>query len=235
MRSLGQIVILLGPPGSGKGTQGARLAAQVGIPEISTGEMLRKECQTGSTLGRAIERLLSAGQLVPDELVNRVVANRLRRRDCRKGCILDGYPRTVAQARFLDSILAKLNMASPIALDFQLDPEEIVERLSRRYHCTVCGRTYSLHHAGNGAEMICEQDGSELQRRTDDHPSTIRERLRVYEENAAEVVSYYRGRDYYRICATRAIDEISRELTGILDTALAPVLQSRTNSVPALA
>jgi adenylate kinase len=235
MHSPGQVVILLGPPGSGKGTQAALLASIAGIPQISTGEMLRRECRSGTRLGDTIQDLLSSGQLVPDELVNQVVVHRLRGRDCQNGCILDGYPRTVSQACYLDSLLTELDMAPPIALDFHLDCEEIVSRLSRRYHCTVCGRSFSIRTTAGSHEMRCDSDGSELIRRVDDNPTSIRERLRVYEANAAGVVHYYRQRVYHRICATRPVDEISEQLIGILDAVLTPVRKNSNTAVPALA
>lgn len=234
MHSPGQVVILLGPPGSGKGTQGALLASMLGVPGISTGEMLRKECQSGSRLGRMIEHLLTSGQLVPDDLVNQVVTKRLQRPDCRKGCILDGYPRTASQARFLDGLLANLNMAQPIALDFHVDCEEIVARLSRRYHCAECGRSFSVDPK-QGAGVTCDHDGSPLLRRPDDNPVSIRERLRLYHANAEAVVNYYRQRAYHHICATRPVAEISRQLMSIIDAVPAPVLAHQSHSASAVA
>lgn len=232
--SRGQVIILLGPPGSGKGTQGALLASLMEIPEVSTGEMLRRECHSGTNLGAVIGHLLSSGQLVPDDLVNQVVANRLCRGDCEVGCILDGYPRTVSQAQFLDGLLEELNMAPPIALDFQVDCDEIVSRLSRRYYCAVCGRTSSTTSLGT-AELICDQDGSQLLRRTDDNPASIRERLRLYEANAAAVVAYYRQKKYYEISASRPISEISHQVRGILQKVLTPVLNANPGQLSALA
>jgi adenylate kinase len=235
MHSPGQVVILLGPPGSGKGTQGALLASLKGIPEISTGEILRRECRSGTKLGGLIQNLLSSGQLVPDDMVNQVVANRLRQPDCCHGCILDGYPRTVSQARFLDSLLAELDMAQPIALDFHLDCEEIVARLSRRYYCPECGRTFALGARQRAAGKLCDQDGSQLLRRADDNPTSIRERLRLYQANASDVVNYYRQKTYHEIPATRPVEEITEHLLGILDVGLRPVLGTRSNRQAALA
>ena len=235
MHSTAIVVILLGPPGSGKGTQGALLASKAGIPQISTGEMLRQECRSGTKLGAAIQDLLSAGQLVSDDLVNRVVAKRLRRSDCRKGCILDGYPRTVSQARFLDNLLSQFETGAPVAIDFQVDCEEVISRLSRRYYCAVCGHTFSIEPGLSAPKMACDRDGSPLLRRPDDNPAAIRERMRLHQENAAGVVSYYRDKLYCPIYATRPVAEISAELMEILSGLQAPLLRGRIDRVPALA
>jgi adenylate kinase len=211
-----QFVIFLGPPGSGKGTQAARLSAELGIPAISTGEMLRRECRTGSRLGRAVHNILTTGQLVNDDVMNQVVASRLREQDCRSGCILDGYPRTLSQATFLDGLLAEMRKRRPVVFDFVISPEEIVARLGRRRQCAECGRIVSVAPDFDGAELVCERDGSLLVERADDNPDTVRERLRQYERNAADLVDYYRNQDYHRIAATRAPHEICDELLNTL-------------------
>lgn len=235
MYSPGKVIVLLGPPGSGKGTQSALLASSAGIPEISTGEILRRECRSRTKLGVAIQGLLAAGQLVSDDLVNQVVAKRLHRSDCKNGCILDGYPRTVAQARFLDGLLHDLKMGTPVAVDFQVDCEEIVARLSRRHYCAECGRTFSMEHAADASDLVCDRDGTPLLRRPDDNPISIRERMRLYQENAADVVEYYRQQVYRPIYATRPVDEISSQLMGILKSLPAPFIPTSTSRVPVLA
>lgn len=211
-----QIVVFLGPPGSGKGTQATGLSAELGIPAISTGEMLRRECRSGSPLGRAVQSILASGQLVNDELMNQVIASRLRERDCRSGCILDGYPRTISQARFLDGLLAGLQKPRPVVFDFEVSADEIVSRLSRRRHCAECGRTFSVDSDSSATELVCENDGCPLVKRADDNAETVRERLRLYELNAAELVQYYRDQDYHAICATRAPHDICDELLNIV-------------------
>lgn len=211
-----QFVIFLGPPGSGKGTQAARLSTELGIPAISTGEMLRRECRSGSALGRAVQSILASGQLVSDELMNQVLASRLREQDCRLGCILDGYPRTLSQARFLDRLLAGAHERRPLVFDFEISPEQIVTRLGRRRQCAECGRIFSLPPDSDGAGLVCEQDGSPLVQRPDDNPDIVRERLRQHERNAADLFRYYRHQDYHRISATRSPDQICDELVNIL-------------------
>jgi adenylate kinase len=179
--------------------------------------MLRRECQSGSQLGHLVQTVLSAGQLVSDSLVNQVVASRLRQSDCRYGCILDGYPRTVSQARFLDTLLAGLKMPRPIVFDFEIESEEIVARLSRRRQCPGCGRIFSLDGNENPSELFCDRDGVKLIQRSDDNPASVRERLRLHAQNASELVRYYRSKEYHRIRASRNPAEISRELLSILD------------------
>jgi adenylate kinase len=228
-------VVFLGPPGSGKGTQAARLSSQLGVPAISTGEMLRRECRSGSPLGQAVQSILASGQLVKDELMNQVVASRLRERDCRHGCILDGYPRTLSQARFLDALLARMGKRRPVIFDFEISADEIVARLSRRRQCPECGRISSVDLSNGAAALVCENDGAALAQRADDTAETVRERLRLHERNSADLAQYYRDQDYYAICATREPEDICDELLNILAgnwsaplVARAAAVQSRT-------
>ncbi|MBV9156277.1 MAG: adenylate kinase [Acidobacteriaceae bacterium] len=219
-----KVIILLGPPGSGKGTQAERLSSALGICAISTGEMLRREAQSGSALGKMVQDVLSSGQLVSDNLINRVVAHRLQQADCATGCILDGYPRTVAQAQFLDALLEKWNVPAPVVLNFEIPCEEVVSRLSRRRQCTECGRVYTVSTLSTETGILCDRDGSMLVQRADDHPSTIRERLRIYEKNAGQLINYYRSRDYHRVCATGAPSEIADGLMALLGSQWLPSL-----------
>ncbi len=216
MSARGKVIVFLGPPGSGKGTQAARLSATLDIPAISTGEMLRRECQSKSSLGKAVQTVLASGQLVSDDLINRVVAHRLRQRDCKNGCILDGYPRTLAQARFLDGFLAKRKMQRPVVFDFKIEIEEVVARLSNRRQCADCGRIFSVNGDSQASELRCDGDGSALVQRADDNPEVIRERLKLYEQNAGELVRYYASKDYHRIHAMRTPEEVSDDLLGAL-------------------
>jgi adenylate kinase len=209
------VLILFGPPGSGKGTQAVRLASALDIPAISTGEILRSECQSGSLLGRELATMLSSGQLVNDGLVSEVVARRIQNADCASGCILDGYPRTVSQARFLDELLMKLGMPSPTVLDFVVSPREVLARLERRRQCARCGRIVSVETRETGL-LVCELDGAPLIRRADDHVGAIRERLRFYRQNAGELVRYYRKRRYCRVRANRSPDEVTSQIFAAL-------------------
>jgi adenylate kinase len=219
--SRAEVVILVGPPGSGKGTQAALVSPAMGIPTISTGEMLRRECQSGSALGNSVQAILASGQLVSDDLMNQVISSRLRETDCQRGFILDGYPRTVSQARFLARLLRALGMPRPVVFHFDICNEDVLSRLTRRLQCAECGRIFSMDARltnGDSAHhtMLCDRDGSKLVHRADDNAQSICERLRFYEENARRLLGYYRNRSYHRICANRAPEEISNELLTIL-------------------
>lgn len=233
-------IVLMGPPGSGKGTQAAQVSPALGIPTISTGDMLRQECQSGSVLGTALQAILSSGQLVSDELTNQVIASRLREADCQQGFILDGYPRTVSQARFLDRLLSDLGMPRPVVFHFDISDRDVVSRLSRRLQCAQCGRIFSMGPKlmnGDSAdgEMLCDRDGSKLVHRTDDNASSIRERLRIYAENATRLMAYYRSRRYHRIRANRTPEEISNELLTVLGShSAAPILAARARAASQL-
>lgn len=218
----GQIIIFLGPPGAGKGTQASRLSAEFGIPAISTGDMLRRECQSGSKLGRTIEQVLASGELVGDDLVNRVVAARLRHFDCRRGCILDGYPRTLSQAVFLNSLVARMNLPLPVIFDFDLDPHDVIARLARRRQCAVCGRAVSVDPNAPKGELFCDRDGAPLVQRNDDTPAVIHERLRQYRHNTGELVRFYSGANYHRLVATGTPDQVSETLFATCDSGMDP-------------
>jgi adenylate kinase len=238
--SQAKAIILMGPPGSGKGTQAAEISPALGIPTVSTGEMLRRECQSGSALGMAVQAILASGQLVSDELMNQVISSRLREADCQHGFILDGYPRTVSQARFLDRLLTALNLRRPIIFHFDVSDEDVVSRLTRRLQCAKCGRIFSMDSKlrnGNSTDgpMLCDRDGSKLVHRADDNASSIRERLRLYEDNASRLIGYYRNRRYHRICAGRAAEEISNELLTILRShSTAPIPPARARAASQL-
>lgn len=220
MRKHRHMIIFLGPPGAGKGTQAACLSSVLGIPAISTGDMLRKTAASGSELGKIVGRVMASGELVGDDVINQVMAERLRSHDCAFGCILDGYPRTVAQARFLESILEQLDMPEPIIFNFEVSVEKIVHRLSRRRHCPKCGGVFSVNRL---AESIrCKKDRTVLIRRADDAPEAIRQRLDVYRTTGADLIDFYRTRNYHEIAAANTPKEISQELLAAVRT-LAPV------------
>lgn len=238
--SRAKVIILVGPPGSGKGTQAALLSPALGIPTISTGEMLRRECQSGSVLGRSVQSILASGQLVSDDLMNQVISSRLREADCQRGFILDGYPRALSQARFLGRLLAALRMPGPVVFHFDISNEDVISRLTRRLQCAECGRIFSMSSEltnGDSADrsMLCDRDRSKLVHRADDSVLSIRERLRLYEENAARLARHYRNRRYHRICADRTPQEVSNELLTILRShTSAPVLPARARAASQL-
>lgn len=218
MRNSATVIIFLGPPGAGKGTQAARLSAALGLPAVSTGEMLRQTAACGSVLGKTVQKLMAAGQLVRDDLINQVVERRLRQSDCDSGCVLDGYPRTACQARFLESLLRRLEMPAPVVFDFQLTAEYVIERLSHRRQCPQCGHISSIDLSAGPS--YCDRDGTLLVQRVDDNPAAIRQRLNLYKATFADLVSYYRTRNYHEIDASRTPDEVAAELLAVLDTSV---------------
>ncbi len=209
-------IIFLGPPGAGKGTQAARLSAALEIPAISTGEILRRQCQAGTKLGRELDEILRSGKLVSDGLMERLVECRLSKDDCKEGCILDGFPRTADQAAFLDGLFSRLRMPKPLIFGFEVSAAELIERLKRRRQCPTCGRIYTADSSPGGTQMLCRNDHSVLVPRADDQPAAIRERLRTHERNAAELVRYYRSRDYHSIAAAPSPDQVTAQLFDVL-------------------
>jgi adenylate kinase len=187
-----------------------------------------------------VQSILASGQLVSDDLMNQVISSRLREADCQRGFILDGYPRTVSQARFLSRLLTALDMPHPVVFHFDISNEDVVSRLTRRLQCAECGRIFSMtSHLRNGDSadggMLCDRDGSKLVHRVDDNVVSIRERLKLYGENAARLTGYYRKRRCHRINANRAPQEISNELLTVLRSHTAvPILPGRTRAASQL-
>jgi adenylate kinase len=207
-------MILLGLPGSGKGTQALRLSIALGVPALSTGEMLRREVHAGSRLGRLVRNSLDRGVLVGDELVNEAVCARLQQRDCARGFVLDGYPRTIAQAQFLDKCLKDLGFWPPQVLWLDVSAEDIKARLLSRLECSVCGRTYSATQEAKA--NVCPIDGTALERRADDNLDVILERLRQYEVNTAPLLDHYSASGLHRILATGTPDEVAQRLGEVV-------------------
>jgi adenylate kinase len=223
MNNQTMVIVLLGPPGSGKGTQAGRLAQQIGLTPISTGELLRREAESASDVGEQVRSLLAAGFLVGNDLMNEVVTRRLSGADCHSGCILDGYPRTVDQAWFLDELLRQNGLAEPVVFDFVVSPEQVIERLSQRRQCPACGKIYSAEFDVYGKDRACELDGTPLVRRSDDNAEAIRERLSIYDRNTRSLVEFYKSRRYFAVDALQSPDEINGELMALM-TALEPLM-----------
>lgn len=194
-------VILFGPPGSGKGTQAKLIRQCLSGAHISTGDMLRQRIARGDEVGQAAASLMQAGKLVPDEMVNRMVEDRIREADCQVGFILDGYPRTVAQAGMVDKVLAA-NGIAPLVIHLAVDYNVIINRLAARRQCANCQAVYNLKQNPPRKEGICDNCGGALVQREDDREEVIRERLTAYERQTAPVLEYFRGAGY-------EIDEVS--------------------------
>jgi len=185
-------LILLGPPGAGKGTQAVVLAEKRGLAHIATGDMFREAMRSGSELGQQAKAYVDRGELVPDELTIRMLLERLAQPDCARGCVLDGFPRNLDQAKALDAALAERRQAVNTAVYIRVGEEDLIERLGGRWTCRQCGAVYHQRNNPPATAGRCDQCGGELYQRSDDQPETIRRRLGVYFRETAPVVEYYR-------------------------------------------
>jgi adenylate kinase len=185
------LVILLGAPGAGKGTHAKRLSSLLGIPHISTGDIFREEMEKNSELGQEVRRYVESGELVPDEVVNQIVKKRLSQDDCKKGFILDGYPRTLQQAEALEQILKELSLPLKKVINLVVSEEEIIRRLSGRRICRNCGAIFHIVNMPPKKEGICDYCGGELYQRDDDKPEAIRHRLAVYHKQTEPLIRFY--------------------------------------------
>jgi adenylate kinase len=205
-------IVLLGAPGAGKGTQAEKLIESYGIPQISTGDILRAAVAAGSDLGLEAKRYMDAGDLVPDEVVIGLVKGRLAQPDTDKGFILDGFPRTTAQAEALDAELIALGKAIDSAIAIVVDPEVIVARLTSRRVCRACGAITTA-----SAGTTCPKCGGELYQRDDDNEATVRNRLEVYARSTAPLIDYYRGQGLlHEIDGDRPVDDVFAEVQAVL-------------------
>lgn len=184
-------IIMLGAPGAGKGTQAKLIADKYGIPHISTGDIFRANIKEGTELGKKAKTYMDQGLLVPDELVVDLVVDRVQKDDCKKGYILDGFPRTIPQAEALDEALQKLQDKIDYAIDIEVPDEKIIVRMSGRRACVACGATYHVVNVPSKVEGICDRCGAELILRDDDKPETVQKRLDVYHAQTQPLIDYY--------------------------------------------
>jgi len=194
-------LIFIGPPGSGKGTQAKRLAAQHGVPHISTGDMLREAIADGTELGRQAAPIMASGALVSDDLMLGIIDERLAKSDAQRGFILDGFPRTLVQAEKLDAIVGKTSGngdAGLRVLQLLVPDDAIVERISLRRSCPTCGAIYHLASAPPAVDMVCDRDGAELIARTDDNETAVRKRLEAFHRQTLPVATYYKAKNLLR-------------------------------------
>lgn len=210
-------IILLGPPGAGKGTQAKKLAEDLSIPQISTGDMLRAAVKNGTELGLKAKSFMDAGGLVPDEVVIGIVKERLAQPDCEKGFILDGFPRTIPQAQALDRVAGELGKEIRFVLSLEVDPEELMERLCGRRTCPGCGAMYHVKFNVPKQAGKCDKCGAALIQRDDDIEDTIRKRLDNYNKSTAPLLDYYRNTGKIRsVMASGEIDAIYKNIVNIL-------------------
>lgn len=210
-------IILLGPPGAGKGTQAKKLTAEFSIPQISTGDMLREAVKNGTELGKKAKSFMDAGGLVPDEVVIGIVKERLAAKDCGNGFILDGFPRTIPQARALDRVTKELGKEIRFVLSIEVDQNELMERLCGRRTCTGCGAMFHVKFNPPKAAGKCDKCGTALIQRDDDREETITARLANYNKATAPLLDYYRNTGKIRtVMASGEIDAIYASIVKIL-------------------
>lgn len=186
-------LIFLGAPGAGKGTQAREVAKHYGIPQISTGDMLRDAVKRETALGLAAKARMEAGKLVPDDVVDGIVAERINEPDCKDGFILDGFPRTISQAQFVERILDAKGERRPLVLDIEVTEELLLKRLTGRRTCPTCGEIYNIYFNPPKVDGVCDKDGGKLLQRSDDNETSIRQRLEAYHKQTSPLIEYYRG------------------------------------------
>ncbi|MGB0683035.1 MAG: adenylate kinase [Magnetovibrionaceae bacterium] len=211
-------LILLGPPGAGKGTQAKRLEDHYKIVQLSTGDMLRAEVKSGSDLGKEAKSVMESGGLVSDELVISIISSRIDQDDCKNGFILDGFPRTVPQAEALDVMLDEKGLKIDHVIELKVDDEAMVTRITGRYTCAKCGAGYHDEFQKPAKEGVCDKCGStEFTRRADDNEETVRNRLTQYHEQTAPIIGYYESKGAMQgVDGMADIDDVTGALKGIV-------------------
>ena len=211
-------LVIFGPPGAGKGTQGALLADTLGLLRLSTGDVLRDAVKRGTPMGLEAQRYMNAGELVPDEVLIGIVSDYLGNEARDTGVIFDGFPRTIAQAERLDELLATRKRPLRAVLVLEVEDDTLVKRLSGRRSCGVCGALYNVYYEPPRDDNRCDACGSELTTRPDDEPATVKRRLDVYKQQTAPLLDYYEGsmQSVYRINGDRAVTDVQADLLGML-------------------
>jgi adenylate kinase len=217
---LNRAVIFLGPPGAGKGTQAKELAAHYGVPHLSTGDMLRENVAKGTPLGAKAKPVMERGELVPDSLVLKMIAERIERPDCSHGFVFDGFPRTVAQAQYLGVLLKQHGYGQPSVIHFVIDQALLMRRITGRRMCKVGGEIYNLFERPPKVPGKCDNDDGELEQRPDDREEVVGPRLQAYEKQTAPLVAYYRrlGR-LHDVDASKGVAEVARQVLEVVQGA----------------
>ena len=213
MSSGAKYIILLGPPASGKGTQAARLHKMLDLPHVASGDLFRENLKNETELGRQAQVYMNRGELVPDDITIGMVMDRLSRPDCAAGALLDGFPRTIAQAEALDKALAAQGQKIGLVPNIAVPNEVLVERVSGRRLCRTCGKSYHVKFNPPKQPGVCDKDGGELYQRDDDNPETVRQRLQVYWQQTSPLIDYYRRQGVLvEIDGDQSIDEVTADL-----------------------
>jgi adenylate kinase len=219
-QKLDRAVIFLGPPGAGKGTQAKELALRFSAPHLSTGDMLREHVAQGTSLGQRAQPIMSRGELVPDSIVLRMVADRIDRRDCSHGFVFDGFPRTVTQAQWLGELLKQHGFKPPLVVHLAIDPGMLLRRITGRRMCKVGGEIYNVYQRPPKIEGRCDNDGGELEQRPDDREEIVGPRLAAYQKQTAPLAAYYRRLGRLRdIDAARSVDEVGKSILEFVNEA----------------
>jgi len=212
--------IFLGPPGAGKGTQAKRVAQRSGMAHLSTGDMLREAVSRGTELGKLAKPIMERGELVPDDLVMKMIEERLARPDSAAGFIFDGFPRTLPQAERLDGILESAGFGKPVVVDLSVSHDKLLRRLTGRWTCSVGGEIYNVYDAPPKTPGICDNDGGKLVQRADDRAEVVKERLAAYERATKPLTDYYQRQGVlHTVDAAANVDEVSRALSEIVERA----------------
>ena len=212
-------LVFLGPPGAGKGTQAKMMVDRYSIPQISTGDILRKAVAAGTELGKEAKKFMDAGGLVPDDVVIGLAKERLKEADCKKGYILDGFPRTVVQAKTLDSILSEMGESISHVISIVVHEGDLLKRLTGRRTCRQCNSMYHVHFEPSKKGDACDKCDGELYQRNDDKEETIKSRLKVYKDQTEPLIAYYRGKGLLRdIPGSGDIKQIFERITKVLDS-----------------
>jgi adenylate kinase len=218
--AINRAFIFLGPPGAGKGTQAKRIAKLCGVPHLSTGDMMRDAVSRGTDLGKVVGPIMQRGELVSDELVMKMIEERLAQPDCAAGCLFDGFPRTLPQAEGLDRILDSKGFGKPVVVDLSVGEEKLLRRLTGRRTCGVGGEIYNVYDAPPKVDGICDNDGGKLVQRADDTAEVVKQRLAAYDRATKPLTEYYRRQGVLHVVdASASMDEVSRALGEIIKRA----------------
>ena len=210
-------IIMLGAPGAGKGTQADKICEKYGIPHISTGDIFRANIKNNTELGRKAKSYMDQGLLVPDELTCDLVADRIKNEDCKNGYVLDGFPRTIPQAKALDKVLADMGTQIDYAINVEVPDENIINRMSGRRACPGCGATYHIVHIPTKVEGICDKCGGQLVLRDDDKPETVKKRLDVYHEQTQPLIDFYHAKDVlFEVDGTQDMAKVFADIVELL-------------------